>query len=176
MSEWLKILTGSLCILTILFHLLPQGKFGSYVRFYGGLLFFLVAVGPLLNFFFGEGELERLLKLEFLKEEYYDARTSVEGMAELKNERILAAYRRELERQVKEIAAAYGVEAVDVEMIYDREDEYALKEISLKVDQGTSGGGAVSSAQKEIAEVFALKPDEIHIMGQGADHLEAVDR
>lgn len=174
MSEWLKVLTGSLCILTILLHLLPRGKFASYVRFYGGLLFFLVAVGPLLNFFFGEGELGRLLKLEFLKEEYYDARTSVEGMAELKNDQILEAYRRELERQAREIAAAYGIEAA-AELVYDREDEYALKGINLTVDQERSRDGDISSAKKEIAEVFALKPEEIHIMGQGADNLEAVD-
>lgn len=175
MSEWLKMLTGCLCILTILLHLLPRGKFASYVRFYGGLLFFLAAVSPLLNFFFGKGELERFLKLEFLKEEYYDAETSVQGMAELKNDQILAAYRREIQRQVEEIAAAYGLQIESAKLTYSQEDEYALEHVSLTIAAGTSGEGAAASVRKEIAEVFALKADEIHIMGQGADELEAVD-
>lgn len=175
MTDWLKTLTGSLCILTILLHLLPRGKFAAYVRFYGGLLFFLVAVSPLLNFFFGEGELERLLKLEFLKEEYYDAETSVQGMAELKNDQILAAYRREMKRQVEEIAAAYGIKEAEAELTYEKEDEYALTGVTLTVSSEISDNGTFSSVRKEIAEVFALKPEEIHIMGQGADDLEAVD-
>lgn len=175
MVQWLKTVTGSLCVLTILLHLLPEGKFASYVRFYGGLLFFLVAVSPLLGFFFGEGELERLLKLEFLKEQYYDAETSVEGMADLKNEQILAAFRKEMERQASEIASAYGVGVREATITYSPGDEYEPEEITIKTAPGEYGEEVFSRVREEIAEVFALNPDKIHIMGQGADHLEAVD-
>ncbi len=176
MSGWLKTLTGSLCVLTILLHLVPAGKFASYVRFYAGLLFFLVAVSPLLDFFFGEGELTRLLKLEFLKEEYYDVQTSIEGMEDLKNDRILEAYRTEIKRQIREIASACGLPAASVELSWSGEDEYALESVRITAGEISDGPEAVSEIMEEIAGLFALDQEDIHIIGQGAKQSEAVDR
>lgn len=133
MSQWLKNLTGCLCILTVLMHLVPNRKFSRYVRFYGGLLFFLVAAGPIWNLFAGEGELERVLQLSFLKEDYYDLESSVAGMAELKNDRILEAYRGEITRQICETGAAYGLAVSDVGLTFDEDDAYRLTEISFSV-------------------------------------------
>lgn len=161
MTQWLKTLTASLCILTILLHLIPEGKFGKYVKFYAGLLFFLVAAGPILKLFAGEGELERLLRLEFVKEEYYDLSTSAEGMAELKNDEIMAAYRKELIRQVEEIAAAYGVEASEVELVFDGSEEYALTGITFYA--AAESGAAVEAAREELSGVFAVEPNRIII-------------
>ena len=106
MREWLKLLLYSICIITLLLHLLPDGKFVKYVRFYAGLLFFLIALEPLLGLFLGNGELTKLLQLRFLKEEYRDLSGTVEGLGELKNTRIREAYQKEINRQIAEIAAS----------------------------------------------------------------------
>ena len=188
MSQWLKNLTGCLCILTILMHLVPNKKFSRYVRFYGGLLFFLVAADPLLNLFAGEGELERVLQLSFLKEDYYDLESSVAGMAELKNERILEAYRGEIARQVRETGAAYGLAVSDVSLTFDEDDAYRLTEISFTIDsvpvqdlngdalsEKTSGQeiwtedvpeNAVEDLRREIAGVYGLEQNRIHVGGE----------
>ena len=70
MMQWLKSVSSCLCILTIVLHLVPEGKFAKYVHFYAGLLFFLMTSEPVVELFVGDGELERLIKLEFLKEDY----------------------------------------------------------------------------------------------------------
>lgn len=169
MSAWMKSLTGCLCILTILLHLLPRGRFEKYVRFYGGLLFFLVAMGPLLDLLAGDGALERLLSLEFLREEYFDLETASEGMAELKNDRILEAYRREIRRQAGEIAAAYGLETAEVSLTFDAENAYRLTGISMVVSAGAPGGwgpqedAALEAARRELAGVYALGENQIRI-------------
>ncbi|MFR7717657.1 MAG: stage III sporulation protein AF [Lachnospiraceae bacterium] len=106
MREWLKLLLYSICIITLLLHLLPDGKFVKYVRFYAGLLFFLIALEPLLGLFLGNGELTKLLQLRFLKEEYRDLSGTVEGLGELKNARIREAYQKEISRQIAGIAAS----------------------------------------------------------------------
>ena len=80
MEQWLKTMTGSMCVITILMHLLPQGKFTKYVRFYAGLLLFLIAVRPVLNIFTGDGGFERLLQMEFIREESYDMETFAVGI------------------------------------------------------------------------------------------------
>lgn len=203
MSQWLKTLTGCLCILTVLMHLIPKGRFSVYVRFYGGLLFFLVAAGPIWKLLAGEGELERLLQLEFLRTDYYDLESSVEGMAELKNERIREAYRGEIARQVEEIALAYGIRAEKVQLSFDG-DGYRLTGLSFDAvaapgatadmpgtgeekGWGTDGtdpavpdgpgmarengqgeddadfGAAAESVRQEIAGVYSLDLNQIHI-------------
>lgn len=165
MAGWLKTMIGSLCVMTILLHLIPQGKFSKYVQFYAGLLFFLMVSGPILRLFAGEGELERLLQLEFLKEEYYDLETAVDGMAELKNDRIHEAYQKEILRQVSEIARAYGVEASNIRLVFNQEDGYLLEGISffaafLEEDGNDS---KIEAVRNEIAGVYMLKMKDISI-------------
>ncbi len=181
MSQWLKSLTGCLCVLTVLMHLVPKGKFSRYVRFYGGLLFFLVAAGPLWKLLAGEGELERLLQLEFLKDDYYDLEASVAGMEELKNDQIKEAYRSELARQIREIALAHGIEAKDVQLSFG-EDGYRITGVSMEAaaavqetlsvpgaEQEDTGAeradlaAAVASVRSEIAGVYTLDLNRIQI-------------
>lgn len=133
MIEWLKTLIGGICILTILLNLLPDGKFTKYVRFYAGLIFFLMAVSPVLRFFAGAGELERLLELEFLREDYYDLETAVEGMSDLKNDYIQAACQNEILRQIEEIASAYGLPGARAEAAFDPSDGWTPTQIRITV-------------------------------------------
>lgn len=162
MEQWLKTLTGSMCILTILMHLLPRGKFTRYVRFYAKLLFFLMAARPILNLFTGEGEFERLLQLEFLKEEYYDMETSVEGMEELKNSRIKEAYQTELYRQVREIAVSCQISVKELELKFDRDDEYLLKGIEIVAD-AEADDRRCETLKSELSGLYMIGPREIII-------------
>ena len=166
MIQWLKTVTATMCILTLLFHLIPGGKFEKYVKFYGGLLFFLVAAGPLLQFFAGEGEMERLLRLEFVKEELEELAISAKGMEELKNDQILEAYRKELMRQVEEIAAAYGLKTEELQLTFDEQEPYLLTGISLRVEENDDA--AIEAFREETAGIFAVPDRRIRISRQGA--------
>lgn len=164
MSQWLKSLSASLCILTILLHLIPKGKFAKYVQFYGGLLLFLVASKPVWEIFVGEGELGRLLQLEFLKEEYYDLETSVNGLEELKNDQIQKAYQNEIRRQMEELLTAYEVSDAQVELYFEEENGYLLKRVDLhtvKEDQQEK----LDTVCQEIAGVYDLDRKDIRILG-----------
>ena len=163
MTQWLKNMIGSLCLLTILLHLIPKGKYAKYVRFYAGLLFFLVASGPLLQILGGEGELERLLQLEFVKNEYYDLESAAEGMAELKNERIREAYDRELRRQISGIAEAYGFAVETVCLNFDPKDGYTLTGVSIYLKEGEYSDDAAKQMQNEIASVYLIDLNRITV-------------
>lgn len=165
MSGWLKTLTAGMCILTILMHLIPQGKFAKYVKFYAGLLFFLLALQPVMQLFGQDGELERLLQLEFLKEEYYDMETAVDGMAELKNNEIRNRYQQEILRQIKKIASAYSLNATDVTADFDGEDGYFLKGVSIVLEDYEEKALAVEEVRRELAEVYGLSMERIRIEG-----------
>ncbi|MCD8338429.1 MAG: stage III sporulation protein AF [Lachnospiraceae bacterium] len=162
MTQWMKTLAGSMCVLTILLHLVPDGRFAKYVRFYAGLVFFLVAINPALELLGDENQLEQLLALEFLKEEYYDLETAAEGLSDLKNEQILEAYQAELERQVAEIASAYGLMAVSTEITFGG-DGYSIETISI-IAENSSGEGdeaALEKTKTELAGLYLLPESEI---------------
>ena len=150
MANWLKSLMGGICIITILLHLLPEGKFTKYVKFYAGLLFCLMVLKPVLNFFAGDGEFERLLSLELLKEKYY----------ELKNHEIMEAYRAELTRQIQELGNSYQIEISEIDTYFDEKDEYQLKGIELSVKEGTEDT-KIEELKKEISQLYLVERKDI---------------
>lgn len=158
MVAWAKSLMVSICIITILMHLVPNGKFGKYVKFYGGLLFFLLAVQPLLSLFGTQGELERLLQLEFLKEEYYDLETAMSGMEELKNDTIRTYYQQEILRQIETIAKAYGLENPSVTAAFS-EDGYEIESVFLET--GGQEAQTAAAVKAELSEVYSLREEQI---------------
>lgn len=164
MTQWLKTVSAGLCILTILLHLIPQGKFARYVRFYAGLLFFLMAAEPVWEFFAGEGELERLMELEFLKEDYYELETSIKGMEELKNDSIEKAYQKEVCRQMEEIAGAYGLSA-KVQAEFEKTDGFTLKRVVISCSGAETE--ALEAVCQEISGVYLLDQTDIRVVNVG---------
>lgn len=171
MSGWIKTLTVSMCILTILMHVIPNGKFTKYVKFYAGLLFFLLAADPLLELFGKSGDLERLWQLEFLKEEYYDMETAVEGMADLKNEEIKTRYQQEILRQIKEIAAAYNLAVSSVKAQFGEEEGYRMTWIDVviaqEVDEAKMNEEQINAVRQELSEVYSLAKEKIQVRKSG---------
>lgn len=162
MVQWLKGVSAGLCFLTILLHLVPNGKFEKYVRFYGGLLFLLVAAEPLLDFFTEEGALEQLIQLEFLKEEHYELETSLKGMEELKNNSIRQAYQQEIQRQLEEMVQAYGLEQVQAEAKFASEDGYTLDQVWINAKDADTA--TLNRLCQEIASIYSLEQTEIRIL------------
>lgn len=167
MLKWMKTLAASACILTILLHLVPENRFAKYVRFYAGLLFFLIASGPLLKILGSEDELERLLQLEFLKEEYEELESAAEGLSELKNEQIQEAFRDEIKRQISEIALAYGLTVLAVQLEFG-EDGISLESVSLQVgvNEAVDAEAAGSLTKSEIAGLYQISVSAIEISVQ----------
>lgn len=188
MKEWLKLLLYSICIITLLLHLLPDGKFVKYVRFYAGLLFFLIALEPLLNHFLEAGELTKILQLRFLKEDYRDLSNTVEGLGELKNAQIQAAYQKEIVRQMVQIAASCTGKDADAQVTFSS-DGYtptsAVIHLFSPDHSGTSAGEPIAFAasdsaklseaaaqiRQELFAVYALPSESIHIFDTGGASL-----
>lgn len=166
MREWIGKITGILCIMTVILQLIPQGSFAKYVRFYVSLLYMLAVAAPLLQLFSREDSLERFLNLEFLKEEYYDLGTAVEGLQDLKDETLESVYRRELINQFAEIADICGAQLVDAEVLLD--GNVTLQEVKIKIRTGDETTAATGeSIRKEISAIYGIGPEHIRIEGQG---------
>ena len=103
MQNWIKTLVVGSCLLTMLLHMIPNGKFVKYVRFYAGLIFVLLAMQPVIQLFSG-GTLEELLQFALLREDSAELATAVESMRELKDSQIMAACQKELVSQLEDEA------------------------------------------------------------------------
>lgn len=195
MKEWLKLLLYSICIITLLLHLLPDGKFVKYVRFYAGLLFFLIALEPLLSLFLEDGELAKVLQLRFLKEDYRDLSSTVEGLGELKNAQIQASYQNEISRQIAGIAASCAGKKASAAVTFSADgytptkavihlsaaesqsasaDERAFSAAQTSIPQGTDSAKLSLSAdaiRQELCSVYALPPEAVLIFDTGGASL-----
>ena len=167
MIHWLKSLAGGLCIMTVLLQLIPDGKLSKYVRFYARLLFFLMAAHPAIRFLTEDGELERLLQLEFVKDERYDMETALMGMEDMKNDQIILAYRKEVERQIYEITKAYQAEPQDVSVQFDSDSIYQLASIAMTVIPSETTD--INAIREEIAGIYMLTQTDIIINVQEAE-------
>lgn len=168
MKKWLKLLLYSICIITLLLHLLPDGKFVKYVRFYAGLLFFLIALEPLLGLFLEDGELAKLLQLRFLKEDYRDLSSTVEGLGELKNAQIQASYQSEISRQIAGIAASCTGEEANATVTFSADGYTPAKAvIHLSVADSEKLSLAAAAIRQELCSVYALPSESILIFDTG---------
>jgi hypothetical protein len=162
MREWFGKIAGVLCVMTVMLHLIPEGSFSKYVRFYASLLYLLVAAGPVIRFFTKEDVLERFLKLELIKEEQYELGTAVEGLQDLKNESFQSVWKQEIVRQFGEIASAYGAEMTDASLVVG--EDWTLQEAELQLLDGQDG--TAEKISEEIASIYGLKPDQIRVVGR----------
>ena len=158
MQNWIKTLVVGSCLLTMLLHMIPNGKFVKYVRFYAGLIFVLLAMQPVIQLFSG-GTLEELLA------------AAVESMRELKDSQIMAACQKELVSQLEDLSCACGADTAHVTVRFSDSSEGIADAVSISISilGGTTGQYRdTAAAIREKAEtLYGIAPKAIHISDEG---------
>ncbi len=155
MKEWMTMLLCSVCVITMLLHLLPDGKFVKYVRFYAGLIFILVALDPLLDLILKKEELTRFLQLRFLQEDYSDLSGTISNLSELKNSQILSSYQGEISRQMTQIAELCTGEVADAQVTFS-DDGYTPVKVVIRLFKTDSQSESFETAsQNSISSTHA---------------------
>ncbi len=145
---WVKNLVFYLVFLTLVFHLLPSGKYEKYVRLFAGMVFILVAVRP----FTTSLRLDERIALYFeefsFRDEAADFRGELNEMEKRRLEELTGEYEAAVAGQVREMAAESGVEAasVEVEIDTDRDSGEFGKVTDIRLS-GQAGEGASSGEE-----------------------------
>ena len=146
MQNWIKTLVVGSCLLTMLLHMIPNGKFVKYVRFYAGLIFVLLAMQPVIQLFSG-------------------------GMRELKDSQIMAACQKELVSQLEDLSCACGADTAHVTVRFSDSSEGIADAVSISISilGGTTGQYRdIAAAIREKAEtLYGIAPKAIHISDEG---------
>ena len=153
MQNWIKTLVVGSCLLTMLLHMIPNGKFVKYVRFYAGLIFVLLAMQPVIQLFSG-GTLEELLQFALLREDSAELATAVESM-----------------RELKDLSCACGADTAHVTVRFSDSSEGIADAVSISISilGGTTGQYRdTAAAIREKAEaLYGIAPKTIHISDEG---------
>lgn len=108
--EWLGGIVCFFCLTTVLLHIIPDTGLKKYVRFFLGLLFILVVMGPVGKLVGMEEFLENfeLESLEALRRDYEAGNM---GLGDFLPQWDEEAYQRELEEKVQEVYDTYHIPA-----------------------------------------------------------------
>lgn len=157
--NWLKQVIFCMCLLELLYQLVPQKTWQKYVRFTGGLIFMLVLMQPLFQMFSMEDAIRHTTwEWEIGQDSAMLARAQ-EELAELQNQQIQEELSRELERQITELAAFYGGETKEVLVTTEEQgSEICRVEILLSKDMEKQ-----EMLKGQLAASFGLNSEQIII-------------
>lgn len=167
--DWMKNVVCCLCLLELLYHLVRSEEYQRYLRFFGGMVFLLITLGPLLDVFRLQEKLDGAFRDGMRKEKIWELQESADSLMDLQNEKIREACVGEFERQIRELIENQGVEVLDAEAKVDMEKtgwDLTQVEISVKADQSVSEEGdrvTVGEGQirNTVSAVYGLPEDRI---------------
>ena len=170
MQNWIKTLVVGSCVLTMLLHVIPNGKFVKYVRFYAGLIFVLLAMRPVIQLLSGDA-FEELLQFALLREDSAELAAAVEGMREMKDTQIMEACQKELEGQLEDLACACGADAAKVAVRFSDSPEGIADAVSIfiRISDGTTEQyrHAASAIREKAETLYGIDSEAIRISDEG---------
>lgn len=156
-NEWLKSLVYCICILELLYHLVRNPHYQKYLRFFGGLVFLMTVLHPILQMT-GEGD---VLQINIWKEEMKEKTKEMEEMRQnlvgMQNRQIEQAYQKELENQIREIVEKCEGSAYKIQVFTEAEEEIPkVQRIVIVMEEGEEENVLL----KETLEAIYHLPEE----------------
>ena len=129
------------------------------VKFFGNLILVLLLLRPAASLLGQAESLEQFLKFQTLSNEYSELRMHMEGMEELKNTLVEKTFRREIERQIREVPENFGYSVLSLSVSYGETGEPEAIDLVLlsSKDEGTA------KIQEELSRIYGLAGEEIRV-------------
>ena len=156
---WIRSILCFLCFFQVFFQLMPGESYRKYLKFFGNLILVLLLIRPAVSLLGQAEALDQFLKFQTLSNEYSELRMHMEGMEELKNTLVEKTFRREIERQIREIPENLGYSVLSLRVSYQETGEPETINLLLlsSEDEGTA------KIQEELSRIYGLAGEEIRI-------------
>lgn len=158
LRDWVRGIICYLCFVQIIEQILPDGNYRKYVRFFCGLLLLVLVVSPFTDMTGLSDRLRREWRMATLKEDWNSVNLEQEGLEQLRENTIISACIEELERQVGEVAKGNGLENVETNVDFDRENG------ALKIMRVEISGECRSERQEEVAKAIETELISVYQM------------
>lgn len=138
LTLWVKNMVFYIVFLTLIFHLLPSGRYEKYVRLFAGMVFILVAVQPFTSSLRLEEKTAAYFEQFSFQDEAADFRGELNEMEKRRLGELTGEYEQKVAGRVKEIAGEEGVEEpdVEVEINSDSASETFGRVVKIRVTEG----------------------------------------
>ena len=156
---WIRSILCFLCFFQVFLRLTPKESYRKYLKFFGNLILVLLLLRPAASLLGQAESLEQFLKFQTLSNEYSELRMHMEGMEELKNTLVEKTFRREIERQIREVPENLGYSVLSLSVSYGETGEPEAIDLVLlsSKDEGTA------KIQEELSRIYGLAGEEIRI-------------
>ena len=159
---WMKNLIGCLCILELLYHMVQNSDYQKYLRFFGGIIFMILALQPILEMLHTGNLFEHAFRLALFQEEVKEMQETALALEELQNDKVQEAYVSELERQMETIVKWYGQEVVEMEISMAKKAGYPGQIQAVEITCREKSA-ELESIRTEIASLYGLSQKQILI-------------
>lgn len=177
---WIRNIVCYICFFNVFMHVLPGKGFQKYVRYFGSLILVVIVLNPLGDLTNLTENFERSWKIESQREAYDDLEITMQGIDELRSEKVNAAYKTELIRQMEAVVRSYGLYPVRTEVEFQKDDNEALSvaRVEMVVSKERSGihvslesapeaegqeAERVKNIKNEIEEVYHINRNHMNI-------------
>jgi len=165
---WIRNIICYICFYNVFLQVLPGKAYKKYVSFFGSLILLLVVLEPVTDWLNLSNRLEQLWRMESIREELDEAEITMQGMEELRSEKINAAFEAELERQIVEIIKAHGFYSIETNIIFEENSDGVLQiskidsrisESNKKIDISIGADNEENAGKEDSQEVLEIKKE-----------------
>lgn len=187
--DWVKGIVFYLILLTVVNHLVPNQKYGKYIRLFTGMLLIMMVIRPVTQVFSWNEQYD----MNFLKilgesvEFEWDDETMAGDLEDVQERQLLAEYERQVKAFVEAEAKALGITVTDVQVEAAREEDIIVPErIRMKASVSATEKGLdeitiadiiieeqkgnvteeISNLQKVLAQYYGIEESRIQISGR----------
>lgn len=166
--QWVRNLAVYYIVLTAAIQVMPDQKYGRYIRYFMGVLLILIVTAPLLGLLHLDSAMDARFRQELLEEEFLNSRWGQLYGKYGDSSYYIEAYEQEMESQIKEslepvLGQGYGIREIQAEMGLDEENE---KFVVLSVQIFLTGAENAQMREKvedELAGTYGIPGEKVGI-------------
>lgn len=163
--EWMKNLAVFYIFLTAVMNLLPDRRYGEYIKFFMGLLLILLVLAPLLQLLNLKDAVGTLFQQKMLEEEYLESQwgdLTVREDEVSQQEYLMEGYTVETQRNIRSYLEQKGYEVVSVVVQLYQGDELSVESMDIRIS-GSYDYEKEVALKAELEAVYGTAEGQIRI-------------
>lgn len=163
--EWMKNLAVFYIFLTAIMNLLPDKRYGEYIKFFMGLLLILLVLAPLLQILNLKDSVGTLFQQKMLEEEYLESQwgdLTVREDAASQQEYLMEGYTAETQRNIESYLEQKGYEIISVAVQLYQGDELKVESMEITIS-GSYDYEKERVLKTELEAVYGTAEGQIRI-------------
>lgn len=166
--QWVRNLAVYYIVLTAVIQVMPNRQYGSYIRYFMGVLLILIITSPLLELLHLDGVMDARFRQELLEEEFLNSRWGQVYGEYAGSGYYIEAYEQEMENQMQEslehiLGQGFEIREIHVKIELDEESrEFVVSSVQILL-AGAENGQMREKVEDELAGTYEIPGEKVEI-------------